>query len=303
MKWFDKVKNSFSAATNKITSVVSDFINKKHLDDASLAELEELLLKADIGVAITTKVISKIKQLKFDKQLDPQKIKDEIAKFIADSFDKSLPTQIQLQDGITVILVCGVNGNGKTTTIGKMAHYYKQQNKKVVLAACDTFRAAATEQLEHWADTNQVTIVTGDKIGAEPASVAYKALMQAKELKADLLIIDTAGRLNNNKNLMEQLVKIKKVLAKIEPSAPHYCLLVLDATTGQNAVSQVSDFKNSMEDLNGLVVTKMDSTAKAGTVINIIEKFKIPVYFIGTGEKINDLENFDSAKFAYNLLK
>jgi fused signal recognition particle receptor len=302
MKWFEKVKNSFGSATTKINEVISDFVNKKHLSEESIEDLEESLLKADLGTKITQDVILKIKELKFDKKLEPSQIKDEIAAFIANSFDKNLPTEIKFKSGVNVVLVCGVNGNGKTTTVGKLAYYYKSQNKKVVLAACDTFRAAATEQLEYWAGLNKLDIVKGDKIGADPASVAYKAFIHAKEVNADLLIIDTAGRLNNNTNLMEELAKINKVIAKLDDSAPHYCLLVLDATTGQNAINQVKDFKNLI-DLNGLIVTKMDSTAKAGTIINMVQQFKTPVYFIGTGEKINDLEKFDTAKFAYNLFQ
>jgi fused signal recognition particle receptor len=301
MKWFDKVKNSFNAASSKINEVVSDLINKKRLDDESLQDLEEALLKADLGIKITTKLIAKIKELKFDKKLELNTIKEEIAKFIALDINSDLD-EIKLTNATTVVLVCGVNGNGKTTTIGKLAHYYKSCGKKVVLSACDTFRAAATEQLKYWADQTDSSIITAEKQGIDPASVAYKAFEHAKEIKADLLLIDTAGRLNNNKNLMEELAKIRKVIAKLDPSAPHYSLLVLDATTGQNALQQVKDFKN-ITALNGIIVTKMDSTAKAGTIINIIEQFKTPVYFIGTGEKISDLEKFDPYKFAYNLFR
>jgi fused signal recognition particle receptor len=303
MKWIDKVKNTFASTANKITQAVSDIINKKALDQSAIVGLQEELLKADLGSKITTDIIAKIKQIKFEKDLDPQLVKQEIAQFIAQSFDDTLPKSIHFIDGVNVILVCGVNGNGKTTTIGKMAHYYKQQNKKVVLAACDTFRAAATEQLEHWANVCQIPIIKGEKVGADPASVAYKAFEAAKSINADILFIDTAGRLNNNKNLMDELAKIKKVLSKQDANAPHHCLLVLDATTGQNALNQVRDFKAIIPNLNGLVVTKMDSTAKAGTVLGIVKEFKVPVYFIGTGEKIEDLESFDPAKFAYNLLK
>jgi fused signal recognition particle receptor len=301
MKWFDKVKHTFSSASNKITAAVLDLVNKKHLDASAIQDLEEVLLKADLGVTMTHKIINKIKNIKFDKELDFSSVKNEISQLIASSFDVNLPRELQFKTGLNVILVCGVNGNGKTTTIGKLTNYYKSQKKKIVLAACDTFRAAATEQLEHWADINDCQLVKGDKIGADPASVAYKAFVIAQESKADLLLIDTAGRLNNNKNLMEELSKIKKVIAKLDESEPKYCFLVLDATTGQNAISQLRDFRDLIPDLNGLIVTKMDSTAKAGTIINIVEQFKIPVYFIGTGEKITDLENFDPVKFSHNL--
>jgi fused signal recognition particle receptor len=301
MKWFDEVKKRFSSTSSKITQAVSDLINKKHLDYSSLQDLEEALLKADLGVSITSKLIAKIKELKFDKKIDLETIKEEIAKVIAQDVSSDF-NQLKLADGITVVLVCGVNGNGKTTTIGKLAHYYKLQGCKIVLSACDTFRAAAQEQLKYWADKTNVSIIAAEKPGADPASVAYKALEYAKEIGADLLLIDTAGRLNNNKNLMEELAKIRKVIAKLDPSAPHYSLLVLDATTGQNALQQVKDFKN-ITDLNGIILTKMDGTAKAGAIINIIEQFKTPVYFIGTGEKIGDLEKFDAYKFAYNLFK
>jgi fused signal recognition particle receptor len=300
MKWFDKVKKSFSGASSKITQAVSDLINKKHLDDDFVRDLEETLLKADLGVSITAKLIAKIKELKLAKKLELDAVRQEVAKLIAADINFDI-CELQIQNEPTVILICGVNGNGKTTTIGKLAHYYKLQGLKVVLAACDTFRAAATEQLKHWADKIDVDIVMAQKHGADPASVAYNALERAKEIRADVLLIDTAGRLNNNKNLMEELAKIRKVTAKLDPNAPHYSLLVLDATTGQNTLHQVRDFK-SIVNLNGIILTKMDSVAKAGTIINIIQQFRTPVYFIGIGEKIDDLEKFDPYKFSYNLL-
>lgn len=302
MKWFDKVKNSFNAAAEKISSTLGDIINKKYLSEDDFQQLETALLQSDLGSSVTAQIIAQIKELKFDKQLTNQEIRTQIAGSIAQNFD-GLPSELELSGVLNVILVCGVNGNGKTTTIAKMANYYQQQGKTIVMAACDTFRAAASEQLAYWANTLSIDLIKGDKIGADPASVAYKALEHASNINADIVFIDTAGRLNNNTNLMQELAKIKKIISKHSPNQPAYTLLVLDATTGQNAINQTSDFKQVLPELNGLIVTKIDSMAKAGTLISIVSKFKLPIYFLGTGEKITDLEHFNAQKFAFNLLK
>lgn len=296
MSWFDKVKSGFAQISNSLSGIV----RKQILDPKRLSEIQTLLLEADLGVKATKRIIDQISQI---KNIVPDMIQDQIKSLIVNSFDSTLSKELTFRDGLNVVVICGVNGNGKTTTIGKLAYYYGLKKQKVVLGACDTFRAGATEQLEYWAKINDVDIVKGEKLPCDPASVAYKAAQYAKDTKADLLIIDTAGRLHNNKNLMEELAKLKKtILKQCEASNVHF-LMTIDATTGQNAIAQMSDFKKLIPEIQGLIVTKMDSTAKAGTIINIMDQFNTPVYFIGTGERIEDLETFSPAKFTDKLFE
>ena len=302
MSWFNKLKKSFTGAADKITQIVNNLVNCKKIDQQTLKDLEKTLLQADLGTALTAKIIAEIKKLSFDKNLEEKQVYSQISELIAGSFDPNLPKTLSLAPGLSVMLICGVNGNGKTTTIGKLANLYISQNKKVVMAACDTFRAAANEQLHHWANVTGSTFIKGDITGADPASVAYKAVKYAMDNNADVLLIDTAGRLNNNANLMQELAKIRKVVNKLDSTFPQHCLLVLDATTGQSALNQVRDFKALIPELDGLIITKMDSGAKAGIALNIVEQFNLPIYFIGTGEKISDLEPFDPKNFTHRLL-
>lgn len=299
MRWFSKLKQVLSKTSSQISSTINDIVKKKKLDASDIEHLEELLLMADIGVETTSEITSNIKNIKFDEDHSGEEIKETLAGIIAESI---LPyqKQIDLKDGLNVILVCGVNGNGKTTTIGKLANFYTVQGKKVSIAACDTFRAAAIEQISYWAERAGCKIVKGAE-NSDPATVAYIAAKQALESGDDILFIDTAGRLHNNKNLMEELAKITKVISKLEISAPHHTLLVLDATTGQNAFSQLNHFMEICK-VTGLIVTKLDGTAKGGIVIGLCKKFKLPVHFIAIGEQMDDLKPFEAVSFSKALL-
>ncbi len=294
---FTSLKAALLNTSNKISTGIEQIFSHKKLDSQTLADLEELLISADISVGVATELIEDLKNKKFDKQVTSVEIKEWLAQSItslllptAKSFSLSPDHKPQ------VILMCGVNGNGKTTTIGKLAAKYIAEGKKVGIAACDTFRAAAVEQLAKWSDRAGALLIFG-KREAEPASVAYQAMQEAYNANIDVLFIDTAGRLHNNKNLMAELAKIVNVIKKIDITAPHHSLLVIDATIGQNAYSQVEQF-SSVAGVTGLVISKLDGAAKAGVVIGIVRKFSLPVYFIGVGEKIDDIKHFDPVAFA-----
>lgn len=284
-----KTRDSFS---EKINNVFSNF---RKVDEELLEELEEILIMSDIGVDTSVEIISKLRErIKKEKIEDEEGVKtalkEEMQK-ILDEVDNSL----KLDTHPSVILVVGVNGVGKTTTIGKIANKLRIEGKKVVVAAADTFRAAAVEQLEIWANRAKVDIIKKEE-GADPASVVYDAIKKSKEVNADVLICDTAGRLHNKKYLMDELLKINKVILKELPEASKETLMVIDSTTGQNAIEQVKAFKEIV-DLTGLVLTKLDGTAKGGVVIGIVNSNKIPVKFIGVGEQIDDMEIFNSKDF------
>lgn len=301
MGFFDKLKKGLSKTKNsfeeKINNVFSTF---RKVDEDLLEELEEVLIMSDVGVETSTKIINnlrdRIKKQKIEDAEDVKQALREEIQTILDSVDNSL----HLETNPSVILVVGVNGVGKTTSIGKIANRLKQDGKKVVVAAADTFRAAAVEQLEIWANRAGCDIVKREE-GVDPASVVYDAIKVTKEKNADVLICDTAGRLHNKKYLMDELVKIKKVIDKELPDASKEILMVLDATTGQNAISQVKAFKETV-DITGLVLTKLDGTAKGGVVIGIVEENKMPVKFIGIGEQIDDMEIFNSEDFVKALI-
>ncbi len=300
MSWFDKLKGALGKTSSKISSTISDVLHKRTLDNASLKELEEALISSDLGVAASSDIISKMSLLKFDKGISSDEMKNELADLIAKNIEP-YQRSFDLKDGgLTVVLVCGVNGNGKTTTIGKLAHQYKLQGKKVTIAACDTFRAAAVEQLVTWGERAGCEVIKG-AAGGDPASVAYAAIEKSLSNGTDVLFIDTAGRLHNQKNLMEELAKIIKVIKKLDVEAPHHTLLVVDATTGQNAYNQVQHF-GEIAGLTGLVITKLDGTARSGVVVGLTSKFKLPVHFIGIGEGIEDLKAFDAHDFAKALV-
>lgn len=300
MSIFSKLKQALVKTSSKISTGIDHIFFKKKLDDTTLEELEELLIAADISSTVSSSLIAKLKSIKFDKEISADLIKDSLAQLIADVLLKSYKTFIVNNGRLNIILVCGVNGNGKTTTIGKLAAKYTSQGKKVAVAACDTFRAAAVDQLDKWASNTGVLLIKGEE-KADPASVAYKAVTQSFENKIDILLIDTAGRLHNYKNLMDELAKIVKVIKKVDESAPHHSLLVIDATIGQNAYSQVDEF-SAVAAINGLIVTKLDGTAKAGVVVGVSQKFALPIYFIGVGEKAEDLREFDPKEFAKALV-
>jgi len=298
-KGLEKTKES---VFKKISRAV---IGKSKVDDEVLDNLEEILVASDVGVTTTLKIIERIeRRVSHDKYFGTSELnkilKEEIAALLEEN--SQIPTDDL--DKITkgnpyVIMVVGVNGVGKTTTIGKLAYQFKQTGKKVYLGAADTFRAAAIDQLMIWADRVGVPLIK-QQMGSDPASVAYDALTSAKKNNADVVIIDTAGRLHNKINLMNELSKIKKVMQKVIPEAPHEVLLVLDASTGQNAFEQARQFTKATE-VNALAITKLDGTAKGGVVIGISDEFKIPVKYIGIGEKMEDLQIFDKNEFVDSL--
>lgn len=301
MGFFDKLKQGLSKTKNsfeeKINNVFSTF---RKVDEDLLEELEEVLIMSDVGVETSTKIINNLRdRIKKEKIEGAEEVKQALREEIKEIFD-SVDNSLHLDTVPSVILVVGVNGVGKTTSIGKMANRLRMDGKKVVVAAADTFRAAAVEQLEIWANRAGCDIVKREE-GIDPASVVFDAIKVVKEKGADVLICDTAGRLHNKKYLMDELVKIKKVIDKELPDASKEILMVLDATTGQNAISQVKAFKETV-DITGLVLTKLDGTAKGGVVIGITNENKMPVKFIGIGEKIDDMEVFNSDDFVKALI-
>lgn len=299
--WFGKLKQGLSKTSNAIsTKFTQIFINKK-LDDNIIEEFSDLLLSADLGAKTTDFITNELRKQKFGKEVSVQEIKD----FMFEIMHKILENKanpIELKSSPHVIILCGVNGNGKTTTAAKLANYYMEQNKKVLIAACDTFRAGATEQLEEWCERINCPIVT-TKIAetTDPAAVAFKSMQRAIGENFDILIVDTAGRLHTHNNLMEELAKIKKVIAKLNNDTPNDIILVLDGTTGQNAFRQISEFKKII-DINGLIVTKLDGTTKAGIIIGLARDFDISIRAIGVGEKIDDLKPFSAEEFCHSIL-
>lgn len=302
MGFFDKLKNGLSKTKTSINEKINNvFSTFRKVDEDLLEELEEALIMSDVGMETSEKIISqlrdKIKREKIEDAEDVKKALKDIIKEILDSVDSSL----NLQTTPSIILVVGVNGVGKTTSIGKIANRLKKDGKKVVIAAADTFRAAAVEQLEIWANRAGCDIVKRHE-GSDPASVVYDAIKVTKEKNADVLICDTAGRLHNKKYLMDELIKIMKIVDRELPDASKEVLMVLDATTGQNAILQVKAFKETV-DINGLILTKLDGTAKGGIVLAIKEAVNIPVKYIGLGETKEDLQVFDIEKYIYGLFK
>ena len=301
MGFFDKLKNGLSKTKTSINEKINNvFSTFRKVDEDLLEELEEALIMSDVGMETSEKIISqlrdKIKKEKIEDAEDVKKALKDIIKEILDSVHSSL----NLQTTPSIILVVGVNGVGKTTSIGKIANRLKKDGKKVVIAAADTFRAAAVEQLEIWANRAGCDIVKRHE-GSDPASVVYDAIKVTKEKNADVLICDTAGRLHNKKYLMDELIKIKKIVDRELPDASKEVLMVLDATTGQNAILQVKAFKETV-DINGLILTKLDGTAKGGAVIGIVSENEMPIKFIGVGEQIDDMEKFDSTDFVNALI-
>ncbi len=296
MGFFDKLKERLGKTKKtfdeKINNVFSSF---RKVDEELLEELEEVLVTSDIGMETSIEIIDKLRtKIKKEKIEDEQDVKKALKEIMKEILDVAEP-KLNLDTKPSVILVVGVNGVGKTTSIGKIANKLVKDGKKVVVAAADTFRAAAVEQLEIWAERSNSVIVKKDE-GTDPASVVYDAIQKTKELGADVLICDTAGRLHNKKYLMDELAKIKKVIEKELPEASKEVLMVLDAETGQNAILQVKAFKETT-DITGIVLTKLDGTAKGGVVLGIVAENKIPVKFIGVGEQIDDMEVFNSQEF------
>ena len=301
MGFFDKLKNGLSKTKTSFDEKMNDiFSNFRKVDEELLEELEEALILSDVGTTTASKIIENLRQrVKKENIKDEEGVKEALRKEIQEIFDETDST-LNLETTPSVILVVGVNGVGKTTSIGKIANRLRQDGKKVVVAAADTFRAAAVEQLEIWANRAGCDIVKRQE-GVDPASVVYDAIKITKEKNADVLICDTAGRLHNKKYLMDELIKIKRVIDKELPNASEEVLMVLDATTGQNAILQVQAFKEAV-DITGIILTKLDGTAKGGAVIGIVNENKVPVKFIGVGEKIDDMEIFNSEDFVKALI-
>lgn len=299
--WLSRLRQGLKRTSSKLTSGITDLFTKRRLDDAALEDLEELLITADMGVGTSAKLVAALAKSRFDKEVTPEEVQGFLAEEIAKLLDPvARPLAIDPARGPHVVLVVGVNGSGKTTTIGKLAKTYKDQGLDVMLAAGDTFRAAAVEQLKVWGERTGCPVVARDT-GADAAGLAYDALSQARAEGRDLLLIDTAGRLQNKKDLMAELEKIRRVLQKQDPSAPHTVLLVLDATTGQNAHNQVEIFSEITE-VTGLVLTKLDGTARGGVLVALAEKFAKPVHAIGVGETAEDLRPFEATAFARSLM-
>ncbi len=301
MGFFEKLKQGLSKTKNSFDEKINNvFSNFRKVDEELLEELEEALIMSDVGVETSTKIIANLRdRVKKEKIGDEQGVREALRTEIMEILDE-VDNSLNLQTTPSVILVVGVNGVGKTTSIGKIANRLKKDGKKVVIAAADTFRAAAVEQLEIWANRAGCDMVKKEE-GADPASVVYDAIQITKQKNADVLICDTAGRLHNKKYLMDELVKIKKVIDKELPDASKEVLMVLDATTGQNAIQQVKAFKETV-DINGIILTKLDGTAKGGVVIGIVAENKMPVKFVGVGEQIDDMEIFNSSDFVKALI-
>lgn len=317
MSFFKKLKDKFTTQTDNVTEKFRDGLEKtrtsfstkmndlvknyRKVDEEFFEELEELLISADVGVATVMDLIDVLKDEARTRNIkDTEALQSVISEKLAELLHKEEDNSLNIQeDELTVFLFVGVNGVGKTTTIGKLAHKFKQEDKKVVLAAGDTFRAGAIEQLDVWGERVGVDVIK-HQAGSDPAAVVFDAVKSAKSRKADILLCDTAGRLQNKVNLMNELEKVKRVIQKEIPNAPHEVILVLDATTGQNAMSQAKQFSQST-DVSGIALTKLDGTAKGGIVLAIRHELDIPVKLVGLGEQMDDLQEFDADTFVYGL--
>jgi fused signal recognition particle receptor len=299
--WLSKLRAGLSRTSQRLTDGITGALTRRRLDSETLQKLEEALISADIGVATAAKLTAKLAEDKFDKEISDEEVRGSLADNIAEILRPvAVPLAIDPARKPHVILVAGVNGSGKTTTIGKLAKMLRDDGKSVMLAAGDTFRAAAIEQLQIWGERTGSTVIAG-KQGADAAGLAFDALQAAQQGGVDVLMIDTAGRLQNRTDLMGELQKILRVIRKLDPSAPHDCLLVLDATVGQNAHSQVETFKEVTE-ITGLVLTKLDGSAHGGVLVALAERFGLPVHAIGVGEGADDLRPFEAEVFARNLM-
>ena len=299
--WLGRLRRGLGRSSAKLTGGIGDLFNKRQLDDEALEELEELLITADLGVETSARLAKALAEARFGDQVTADEVRSVLAEEVAKVLEPVAQTiAIHEAHRPHVILVCGVNGSGKTTTIAKMAHLFKAAGFEVMLAAGDTFRAAAIEQLQIWGDRIGC-LVFKRAPGADAAGLAYEAYEEAKARRAHVLLIDTAGRLHNKTHLMEELQKLCRVLKKIDERAPHDCILVLDATVGQNAHNQVEVFRQ-MVNVTGLAVTKLDGSAKGGVVVALAQRFGLPVYAIGVGEGVNDMRAFDARAYARSLL-
>ena len=299
--WLARLRGGLSKSSGRLAGGVSAILSRRKLDTAALGEIEDLLIEADLGVATAAKLATQLGTTRFEGEPDDTQVRATLAGEIAAILEPSArPLEIRSSHSPHVALMVGVNGTGKTTTVGKLAHYYRTQGLTVMLAAADTFRAAAIEQLQQWGDRSGVEVFAGEA-GTDPAAIAFQALQKAKADGIDLLLVDTAGRLHNKADLMAELAKICRVLGKLDASAPHDTVMVLDATTGQNAHNQVETF-STMVAISGLVVTKLDGSARGGVLVGLADRFGLPIHAIGVGEGMEDLRPFSALDFANGLL-
>ena len=304
LNWFKKLKTGLSKSASKVEGAIASITGKKTIDQETIDNIEDELILADLGIEVAARITKKIKNQKFELNKNKEIEKLDIAKTLASEIEQILlPSEKNLFENVSskphVIFLAGVNGSGKTTTAGKIAEQFRVQNKTVVLAASDTFRAAAVEQLKTWGKRVGAQVVSGVD-GGDSAAVAFKALQLAKNEGIDIVIIDTAGRLQNKKNLMEELTKTCRVLSKLDKDAPHQKVVVLDGTVGQNAHSQLKSFDEAIG-LTGMIITKLDGSAKGGVVVSLAENFKIPIHAVGVGEGLDDLQTFKASSFSMAL--
>ncbi len=305
LNWFKKLKSGLSKSASKVEGAIASITGKKTLDQESLNDIEEQLILADLGIEVASRITKKIKDQKFELKDNKEINKLDVTTMLASEIEQILiPSEKNLYDDIVssphVLFLAGVNGSGKTTTAGKIAEQFRLQNKSVILAASDTFRAAAVEQLKTWGARVGAEVVFGTD-GGDSAAVAYKAFQIAKDKGVDVVIIDTAGRLQNKKDLMEELTKTCRVLSKLDANAPHQKVVVLDGTVGQNAHSQLKNFDEAIG-LTGMIITKLDGSAKGGVVVSLAEKFNIPIHAVGVGEGVDDLQSFEASSFSRALV-
>jgi fused signal recognition particle receptor len=299
--WLSRLRSGLQRSSQKLTGGIADVFTKQQLDEETLAALEDSLVAADLGPLTATRLVDEFAQNRFGKDVSADEVKAALAQQITEILKPcAVPLLIDAAKKPFVILVVGVNGTGKTTTIGKLAKHYRDEGRSVMLAAGDTFRAAAVSQLKIWGERSHSPVISGAE-GADSAGLAFEALEKARAQKTDILLIDTAGRLHNKNDLMQELAKLVRVLKKLDPEAPHATLLVLDATTGQNAHNQVEVFKQ-LTNITGLVVTKLDGSAKGGVLVALADFFKFPIHAIGVGEGVDDLQPFDAEDFARALV-
>ena len=300
MSWLKKLTSGLSKTSAKVTSSLSSLLGRKSIDASSLEEVEDALILADLGTAVAARLADKMRRHKFDGEVTAAALAEALSDGITEILEPvAAPLVVETGNSPHVVLLVGVNGSGKTTTAGKLAQQWRQQGKSVMLAAGDTFRAAAIDQLKVWGERTGTEVVAGDQ-GGDAAALAYQALEAARAKGTDVLIIDTAGRLQNRSELMDELAKIVRVIRKLDETAPHDSVIVLDGTVGQNAISQVSAFRE-VADVSGLIVTKLDGSAKGGIVIALAEQFGLPVHAVGVGEGADDLQPFEARDFANAL--
>jgi len=300
MSWLKKLTSGLSKTSARVTSSLSSLLGRSSIDAASIEEVEDALISADLGTAAAARLAERVRRHKFDGEVTAEALAAALADGITEILEPvAAPLVPQPGNRPHVVLLVGVNGSGKTTTAGKLAQQWRREGKSVMLAAGDTFRAAAIEQLQIWGERTGTEVIAGTQ-GGDAAALAYQALEQARAQDTDILIIDTAGRLQNRTELMDELAKIVRVIRKLDETAPHDSVIVLDGTVGQNALSQVSAFQD-IADVSGLIVTKLDGSAKGGVVIALAEKFQLPVHAVGVGEGADDLQPFEARDFANAL--